>query len=185
MKERRRKRMERMLDNFIKEFSAHGVDKTTIKMLAKSVNCNEALLYQYFEDKDDMIVQCTEYNYRKIVDRVVKLWAENVLDLEKTGEKTVKYLNSVMDQCGFLIQVMAHPTYSASLQAKRRYRSEQMQEFIDILQKVYVLSEDEALGITLGLNSFMYSYVLHPEKKWFFIQYNTMVNFLQKRVEAA
>ena len=185
MKERRRKRMERMLDSFIKEFSAHGIDKTTIKMLARSVNCNEALLYQYFEDKDDMIVQCTDYNYRKIVDSITKIWVENIHDLEKTGEKTVKYINSVMDQCGFLIQAMAHPTYSTSLQAKRRYRSAQMQEFIDILQQVYELDEAEAVGISLGLNSFVYSYILHPEKKWFFAQYNTMVSFLRKKEKAA
>lgn len=180
MKEKRRKKIEGMLQEFIQQFSMYGMDKTTIKMLATAVDCNEALLYQYFEDKDDMIEKCTEYHHEKIENELSALWLQQIGDLKKLGEKTIKYLDSVMEPCRFIMQVIAHPEYSDCAKETGMKEQDHAHEFVEELQKIYSVTEEGAMGIALGINSFVNNYILRPDKKCFFLQYNALTAVLQK-----
>lgn len=180
MKEKRRKKIEGMLQDFIQQFSTYGMDKTTIKMLATAVDCNEALLYQYFEDKDDMIEKCTEYHHKKIESDLSAIWVQQVGDLKKLGEKTVKYLDSVMQPCRFIMQVIAHPEYSECTTEAGNREQLRAQEFIGELRKTYGITEEKATGIALAINSFVSNYILRQDKKCFFLQYNALTELLQK-----
>lgn len=99
--EKRKKRIERMLVSFIPLFSQYGMDKTTIKMLAGMEGCNEALLYQFFADKDDIIAKCTAYHHEKIQNELVGLMIQNLDDLEEMSRVTLKYVIRLWMSAGF------------------------------------------------------------------------------------
>ncbi len=47
-------------------YAENGLSGVGIRMLAKACGCNSAVLYTYFKDLDDLIVQSTEYCMSKV-----------------------------------------------------------------------------------------------------------------------
>lgn len=93
-------------------FADHGLHGTGIRALGKYCGCNPAVLYTYFEDLDDLIIQSTEYCMSKVEDDFMAKAPVNVLDLWRfideipywTAEKHGKKYR-------LMYQVYTHPKY--------------------------------------------------------------------------
>lgn len=93
-------------------FADHGLHGTGIRALGKYCGCNPAVLYTYFEDLDDLIIQSTEYCMSKVEDDFMAKAPVNVPDLWRfideipywTAEKHGKKYR-------LMYQVYTHPKY--------------------------------------------------------------------------
>ncbi len=93
-------------------FAEHGLHGTGIRALGKYCGCNPAVLYTYFEDLDDLIIQSTEYCMSKVEDDFMAKAPVNVPDLWRfideipywTAEKHGKKYR-------LMYQVYTHPKY--------------------------------------------------------------------------
>lgn len=175
VKEKREKKIEYMLEAFIPLFSKHGMDKTSIKMLADSVDRNVALLYQYFVDKDDMIAKCTQYHHNKIEEELITILFNNIDNPDRMCRATLDFIDSKRDICRFLVQVLAHPTYSFFAEESGEKISLQLKDFSTILKEKYKVSTETALGISFGINSIINNYILRENKEIFLLQFNVLI----------
>lgn len=100
--------MEKGFDGFA-ELGLHG---TGLRALAKYCGCTTAMIYTYFENLDDLIVQSTAYCMAKVEDEFMQIAPTAFSDLERfldevphwTAEKHGKKYR-------LMYQVYTHPKY--------------------------------------------------------------------------
>ncbi len=115
------------------EFGLHG---TGIRALARYCGCTTNMLYTYFENLDELIVQSTEHCMSKVEDDFMHVAPKNFADLERflnevprwTAEKHGK-------QYRLMYQVYTHPKY-------REYGK----AFFDGVNRRYAEYADEVAG---------------------------------------
>lgn len=175
----REKRIGVMLEKFIVLFSEHGMDKTTIRQLAESVELNPALLYVYFANKDDIIGKCTQYHHEGIQIEIAAITEKYVGDLELLPFKLLDYIDVKIDTCRFLLQVMAHPEYSCYMVSTNKKVNNIIFGNAEIFKKFYNMNDELAYGLTFLINSCINDYVLKKSKDQFLIQFG----FLTKNID--
>lgn len=93
-------------------FAENGLQGTGIRALGKYCGCNPALLYTYFDNLDDLIVQSTEHCMSKVEDDFMAIAPRDAGDIERfvdevpywTAEKHGKKYR-------LMYQVYTHPKY--------------------------------------------------------------------------
>ena len=93
-------------------FAEYGLHGTGIRALAKHCGCTSNMLYTYFENLDDLIIQSTEYCMTKVEDEFMAKAPTDVEDLWRfideipywTAEKHGKKYR-------LMYQVYTHPKY--------------------------------------------------------------------------
>lgn len=93
-------------------FAENGLSGTGIRALGKYCGCNPALIYTYFKDLDDLIIQATEHCMSKVEDDFMNKAPQSVEDLERfideipywTAEKHGKKYR-------LMYQIYTHPKY--------------------------------------------------------------------------
>lgn len=93
-------------------FAENGLHGTGIRTLGKYCGCNHTMLYTYFKDLDDLIVQSTEYCMSKVEGDFMALAPTNPVELSRfideipywTAEKHGKKYR-------LMYQVYTHPKY--------------------------------------------------------------------------
>lgn len=172
-----RKREEKrllMIPCFMKVFCEQGLDGAFMRKLASSGGVSEGLLYQYFENKDDLIRQCTVHYHQRIQRELTAVLTRYIDQPEKMPGRMLKYVDSVVDICRFLLQVMAHPTYCAMMEQSSHQVTEQIMEAAELLQKRQGLSEQAAVGAAFLLNSIINDYILKKSKESFLVQFGAI-----------
>ena len=61
-------------------YAENGLSAVGIRGLAKACGCNSAVLYTYFEDLDDLIIQSTAYCMTKVEDDFMQMAPEDPKD---------------------------------------------------------------------------------------------------------
>lgn len=93
-------------------FAEEGLHGTGIRTLAKSCDFNSAMIYTYFKDLDDLIIQSTEHCMSKVENDFMAIAPESPEDIKRflhevpywTAEKHGK-------QYRLMYQVYTHPKY--------------------------------------------------------------------------
>ena len=95
-----------ILDAASREFAALGVAGARIDAIAGEAKVNKALLYYYFRDKEGLYGATLEYNFRGLLDELLR-----ILDGEgSAGQKMLAYALTHFDY------VAAHPHYRRLVQ---------------------------------------------------------------------
>jgi AcrR family transcriptional regulator len=100
------------LKSFIHAFSENGIDKTSIKKLACAASINEASIYQYFKNKDEIIINCVDYYFEMVETELRPILLDVGQTMEYRLRKILRYLDEVSQQEKFIIQVLTNPVYS-------------------------------------------------------------------------
>ncbi len=179
---RRSVKTEEMLEGFIKTFSKYSLDQTTIQKLAKEMKMTPSLIYTYFENKDDIIFKCTQYHHEKIQNGIIAALNADFEGVLTEGPKNVmQYVDSKLEICSFLIQVMAHPKYCMAMEETKFMVDRCMQQYTTKLVTQYQLSPKTADGLALLMNSIINDYILKKSKERFYMQFNSVIDLLQRK----
>lgn len=100
------------LKSFIDTFAENGIDKTSIKKLAGAAEMNEASIYQYFKNKDEIIVSCVKYFFHMVRQGLYPIILDTEQCVEYRLQKTFRFLDGISRQEKFIIQVLTSPVYS-------------------------------------------------------------------------
>ena len=100
--------MEKCYDGFA-ELGLHG---TGVRALAKYCGCNTSMIYTYFKNLDDLIVQSTEYCMRKVEDDFMTKAPTDVNDLWRFVDE-IPYWTAKKHgkKYRLMYQVYTHPKY--------------------------------------------------------------------------
>lgn len=122
-------------------FAENGVLGTGIRAIGKYCGFNHAMLYTYFKDVDDLIIQSTEYCMSKVEDDFMAKAPKNAEDIERfineipywTAKKHGKKYR-------LMYQIYTHPKY--------RKHGQRFFEGVNQRYSDYANSLAEKLGIT-------------------------------------
>ena len=108
----REERKREYLKSFIRTFAESGIDRTPVKKLAKAAKINEASIYQYFKNKDEIIVDCVGLYLEGEADRMLQILSDRREPFEARVRQVLKICYEPCDECQFVIQVLTSPAYS-------------------------------------------------------------------------
>lgn len=163
-----------MIPCFMGVFCEQGLDGAFMRRLAASAGVSLALLYQYFENKDDIIRQCTLYYHERIQRELTAVLARCINQPEEMPGRILEYIDSVIDVCRFLLQVMAHPTYCTMMEDSGRQVAKHITRFAVLLEKKRGTDRDTALGAAFLLNSMVNDYILKKSRESFLTQFGAI-----------
>ena len=163
-----------MIPCFMKVFCEHGLDGAFMRRLAPAADVSLALLYQYFEDKDDIIRQCTLHYHEQIQRALTGIVFDCIDCPEEMPDRILQYIDGVIDICRFLLQVMAHPTYCAMMEDSGRQVNEHIMEVACLLEEKRRLDRDTAVGAAFLLNSIVNDYILKKSRESFSAQFGAI-----------
>lgn len=91
---------ERLIDRTIQVIAEEGLEKTTTKAIVKGTNINEAYIYRFFEDKDDLLRK----TFDSLDNELVKVSIESAsLMTETTGSSKEKARSMFVTVWRFLL----------------------------------------------------------------------------------
>lgn len=163
-----------MLPCFMKVFCEQGLDGSFMRKLAPASGVSLALLYQYFENKDDIIRQCTVHYHEQIQQELTGIFIAYMDKPEEMPGRILDYVDNVLDICRFLMQVMAHPTYCAMMEETGQRVTAHIMTVAGLLQEKRGLNEDAAVGTAFLLNSIVNDYILKRSKEQFLAQFGAI-----------
>lgn len=93
-------------------YADNGLSSVGIRALAEACGCNSAVLYTYFKDLDDLIVQSVGYCMQKVEDDFMEKAPENPDDVMRFIEE-VPYWTAAKHgkKYRLMYQVYTHPKY--------------------------------------------------------------------------
>ena len=111
-KEQWRAKQEALMEKCFDCFAEYGLHGTGIRALAKHCGCTSNMLYTYFENLDDLIVQSTEFCMAKVEDDFMAKAPVDVEDLWRFIDK-IPYWTAEKHGKKYRImyQVYTHPKY--------------------------------------------------------------------------
>lgn len=108
----REERKKEYLRSFIRTFSENGIDRTPIKKLAGAAKINEASIYQYFKNKDEIVVDCVRLYMEEEMSQLLQVLAEVGEPFEDRMNRFVQLSSNTSAEAKFIIQVLTSPNYS-------------------------------------------------------------------------
>lgn len=108
----REERKKEYLRSFIQTFSENGIDRTPIKKLAGAAKINEASIYQYFKNKDEIVVDCVRLYLEEELSQLLRVLSDAEEPLETRMEQFVQLSSKTSAEAKFIIQVLTSPSYS-------------------------------------------------------------------------
>lgn len=170
----REEKKDAMIPCFMKVFCEQGLDGAFMRKLASASGVSLALLYQYFENKDDIIRQSTAHYHERIQQELTKVIVIYIDKPDEMPGKILDYVDSVIDICRFLLQVMAHPTYCAIMEVTGQQVTAHIMEVATLLQEKRGQKEDTAVGAAFLLNSIVNDYILKKSRQSFLTQFGAI-----------
>jgi AcrR family transcriptional regulator len=108
----REERKREYLKSFIQTFSENGIDRTPIKKLAGAAKINEASIYQYFKNKDEIIVECVRMYMEEELNNLLQVLSDKEEPLETRVDRLIQLSSETSAEAKFVIQVLTSPNYS-------------------------------------------------------------------------
>lgn len=96
---------------FMNAFSESGIDKTSVKKLAKAARMNEASIYQYFENKDEIIVDCVDLYFEQVKRELFPALMDGDKPIETRLRILLNYSSEMSGREKFMVQVLTNPSY--------------------------------------------------------------------------
>ncbi len=160
-------------------FAENGLHGTGIRALGKYCGFNPAMLYTYFNDVDDLIIQSTEYCMSKVENDFMRLAPKNVNDLRDFIDK-VPYWTAEKHgkKYRLMYQVYTHPKYREYGQkffegVNRRYT-----EYADQLESQLGIPTDTLRPMIFVLIRACVHYALYEDE--FYLQ--EQIKFLKQSI---
>ncbi|MCI1966698.1 MAG: TetR/AcrR family transcriptional regulator [Oscillospiraceae bacterium] len=108
----REERKREYLRSFIQTFSESGIDRTPIKKLAGAAKINEASIYQYFKNKDEIVVDCVRLFLNEELSQELQLLLDPREPLQSRIDRFVQCNEESAPKAKFVIQVLTSPNFS-------------------------------------------------------------------------
>ena len=107
----REERKATYLNCFIKTFAANGIDRTPVKKLASAAKINEASIYQYFKNKDEIVVDCVKLYLDGEMKKMLRILSDERKPYESRLRQALKISAESAEESRFVIQVLTSPMY--------------------------------------------------------------------------
>lgn len=96
----------------------NGLEKSSTRMFSEYTGLKTSSLYYWFKDKDELVVDATEFGLTIIIDKSLELAIQNINDIEKFCKEFNVVFKEYAKTLKLIIHVASSPTYSQILIGK-------------------------------------------------------------------
>lgn len=125
----REERKAEYLNCFIRTFAENGIDRTPVKKLASAAKINEASIYQYFKNKDEIVVDCVKLYLEGEMEKMLRILSDERKSYESRIRQVLKISAETAEESRFIIQVLTSPMYGKLCSPLLRSFSQQFLSF--------------------------------------------------------
>lgn len=113
--EREEIKKEVILQKCFKSIMEYGVEKVSVKTISNATGMTSSSLYYWFKDKDEIILDATEYGVKEIVDKLFGYAMENVNDIQKMCEEFPDVVRKYENILKAIFQIATSPRYGEKI----------------------------------------------------------------------
>lgn len=121
-----RDEMENLLGKGFEYLKNNGIENASLRSVADGIGCSPSNLYNYFENKDDCIIEIAKFGFTKTAGSLVEYALNNIADLKNFFDTFLEEVDLHIDELRTVYQVATSPVYG-----------ERMRQAADELQPVY------------------------------------------------
>lgn len=105
---------ELILDTAARLIAQKGTDQLSIRKIAAEIGYTPGIIYHYFQNKDDIISQCMQQGYRRVVQAVSLPVSSEIDPIKELQAMTKRYMQNALEMGDQFIRM--HLSQSADVQ---------------------------------------------------------------------
>ncbi len=107
----KKEKKEEYLAKFSDAFAQNGLNRTPVKKLSEAAGINEASIYQYFSNKDEIVIECVKQYFADVQEELFPIMTNSLLQLDQRMQRVLLYHAQLEQREKFIVQVLTDPTY--------------------------------------------------------------------------
>lgn len=89
----------------------YGIENSSLRSIAEGIGCSPANLYNYFENKDECVIEIAKYGFIRTANALVEYAMNNISALKIFFDTFLEELDKHIDDLRTVYQVATSPVY--------------------------------------------------------------------------
>lgn len=172
-----------LLTSFLDTFSVHGLDRTTMRDLIQESGISSSFIYEMFEGREQMIIECVRfYYYKKMIDPYDALIDDPNLSIPGIIDGIVAIVKQNVRYHRFLLQVLLHPVYHDDCLDVITHFEEFLLRVSDRFAEKSGVDPDSSYLAVISMESIVHAYTIMHDEKLFDVQIERLKRFWQRSI---
>lgn len=172
-----------LLTSFLDTFSVHGLDRTTMRDLIQESGISSSFIYEMFEGREQMIIECVRfYYYKKMIDPYEALINDPNLSIPEIIDGIVAIVKQNVRYHRFLLQVLLHPVYHDDCLDVITHFEEFLLRVSDRFAEKSGVDPDSSYLAVISMESIVHAYTIMHDEKLFDVQIERLKRFWQRSI---
>lgn len=172
-----------LLTSFLDTFSVHGLDRTTMRDLIQESGISSSFIYEMFEGREQMIIECVRfYYYKKMIDPYEALINDPNLSIPGIIDGIVAIVKQNVRYHRFLLQVLLHPVYHDDCLDVITHFEEFLLRVSDRFAEKSGVDPDSSYLAVISMESIVHAYTIMRDEKLFDVQIERLKRFWQRSI---
>lgn len=156
---------EGILDSTFNYFVKTGLENVRMRQLSKDARIALGSIYYWFDGKDNLIYEVTEYGLKKVVDQIFSYVFSNMKNLRKFFDECLSEIDKYKDQLRFIHQMSASPVYGGKIRSKGQDLNLIYDKYVNMLAEMLRCSTQELKPLVYLFISTVIDYVMWDDKE--------------------
>lgn len=110
-----------------------GLENVSLRDLSNDTGLNSSSLYYWFHDKDDIVLNATEYGINAVLTELFEYTFKNIDDTEKMCNGFTRVVKRRSSELKFIIQIATSPQYGKKIVEMSEDFEEYYAKFAEVL----------------------------------------------------
>lgn len=172
-----------LLTSFLDTFSVHGLDRTTMRDLIQESGISSSFIYEMFEGREQMIIECVRfYYYKKMIAPYDALIDDPNLSIPGIIDGIVAIVKQNVRYHRFMLQVLLHPVYHDDCLDVITHFEEFLLRVSDRFAEKSGVDPDSSYLAVISMESIVHAYTIMHDEKLFDVQIERLKRFWQRSI---
>ncbi len=158
-----------------------GIENVSIREMCRDTGIAQGSLYYWFEDKDSIVCEATEYGLKKVTDEIFSYVFEKIENLPEFFENCLDKIHIHRQELRFIYQMAASPVYGEKIRRDGKYFKSMYDRYAEILAKVLNCAPEKLVPLVYLFISAICDYAIWEDAE----NTQTEINYIQSLLYAA
>ncbi|MGN0180306.1 MAG: TetR/AcrR family transcriptional regulator [Monoglobaceae bacterium] len=173
---------EEILDKIFSFIVKHGLENITIREMCKGTGIALGSIYYWFNGKDELIAEVTEYGLKKVVGDIFDYVYKNADNPEVLFKNCLSEIRKYKDDLRFIYQMAASPVYGGKVREHGRECDYVYDKCADKLAETFGCGADELKPMVYLFISAVLDYIIWDDEEKSKLQLDFIYNSLKKKI---
>ncbi len=178
-----REEAEKVLNKGFEYLVTHGIENASLRSIASGIGCSPSNLYNYFESKDDCIIEIARHGFLKAANALIDYALKNVNDLKRFFDTFLDVVDKNIDELRTVYQVATSPVYGERMREEAEKLQPLYHMFIKNLSEITCCKEELLLPSVFNFISIILDYAVWYDRPVTEIQLNDLYEAIVLKIK--